>query len=482
MLFRNLPIQKKLMRVNLLISGVVLFVTCGAFFVYEYFSFRRTITQELLTLGQIISTNSKTALAFEDQEDATEILAALRAQRRIISACLYNQDGVVFARYPSNLAVASFTVKPQWEGYRFTAAYLEGLQPVMQGDRRLGTLYLKSDLKAMYERFRLYGIIAVLVMGVSFFLAYLLSRTLQRNISQPILDLVVTSTSISLKSDYSVRVEKQGNDELGLLTDALNHMLGQIQKQNQAMNDFNQNLEQKVRERTHELEVLNRELDSFSYSISHDLRAPLRAINGYMSIFSEDYHNKVDPEGQRLINIVLKNSKKMGRLIDDLLAFSKLGRKEISKTSFSMKSAVLNVWEDLSKMEAGRSIEFTLDELPDAWADAGTIHQVWVNLISNALKYSGNREKTIIHISFEKREKELVYCIKDNGAGFDMEYYNKLFGVFQRLHTQKEFQGTGVGLAIVQRIVERHGGKIWADSKLHEGATFYFSLPVADAV
>jgi len=201
----------------------------GSFFVYEYFLFRKTTIQELSTLGQIISTNSTAALAFEDKEDATEILTALKAERHIVSACLYNKDGVVFAHYPPDREITSFTAKPDWEGYRYTATYLEGLQPVMKGSRRLGTLYLKSDLKAMYDRFKLYGIIAASVMGVSFFLAYLLSRVLQRNISKPILDLVVTATAISHWRDYSVRAHKQGNDELGLLTDALNHMLEQVQ-------------------------------------------------------------------------------------------------------------------------------------------------------------------------------------------------------------------------------------------------------------
>jgi signal transduction histidine kinase len=476
-LFKDIPIQKKLMRVILIISGTVLFVTCTAFFVYEFYSFRKSKIQELSTLGEIISANSTAALAFDNREDADEILTALKAERHIVAACIYDKNGNIFAQYSIKISEKVFPVKPGREGYDFTTAYLEGFQPVVKGTRKLGTLYLKSDLRAMYDRFKLYGIIATLVIGVSFLLAYLLSRILQKNISKPILALAETAKAISYWRDYSVRVDKLGNDELGLLTDAFNRMLEQIQEQNLALSNFNHNLEQKVLERTVELEALNKELESFSYSISHDLRAPLRAINSYMNIFSEDYGEKVDEEGQRLMNIVLKNSQKMGMLIDDLLSFSKLGRKELTKTDFSMKDLVQNVWEDLSKMEADRYIEFTLDELPDVFAEKNTIRQVWVNLVSNALKYSGNKEKTSIKISFEKKEKEMVYFISDNGAGFDMEYYDKLFGVFQRLHSQEEFIGTGVGLAIVQRIIEKHGGKVWAQSKVDEGAVFYFSLP-----
>jgi len=475
--FKDIPIQQKLMRVILLINAVVLFVTCITFFVYEYYSFRKSATQEISTLGEIISANSTAALAFENKEDANEILAALKAEHHIVAACLYDKKGNIFSQYPAAAPLKIFPIKPGREGYGFNSNHLEGFHTVAEGTRTLGTLYLKSDLKAMYDRFKLYGIIASLVIGVSFLLAYLLSKILQKNISRPILALTETAKAISHWRNYSVRADKLGNDELGFLTDAFNQMLEQIEMQNHTLSEFNHTLEQKVSERTTELNALNKELESFSYSISHDLRAPLRAINSYMNIFSEDYSEKVDDEGRRLINIVLKNSQKMGVLIDDLLSFSRLGRKELSKTNFSMKEMVITVWDDLSRMEKARTIEFILAELPEAFAEKNMIHQVWVNLISNALKYSSNKGKAVIEISYEKKENETVYYVKDNGAGFDMKYYDKLFGVFQRLHSVQEFEGVGVGLAIVQRIIEKHGGKVWADAIPEEGAIFYFSLP-----
>jgi light-regulated signal transduction histidine kinase (bacteriophytochrome) len=165
-------------------------------------------------------------------------------------------------------------------------------------------------------------------------------------------------------------------------------------------------------------------------------------------------------------------------LIDDLLAFSQLGRKELIKTNVSMDQTVREIWEDLYKPEPGRTITLELKTLPDAYAEKSTIRQVWVNLISNALKYTKKQKETLIQISGEKKDGEIVYSIKDNGSGFDMEFYKKLFGVFQRLHSQEEFEGTGVGLAIVERIVQKHGGKIWAEGKVDEGATFYFTLMV----
>jgi light-regulated signal transduction histidine kinase (bacteriophytochrome) len=300
---------------------------------------------------------------------------------------------------------------------------------------------------------------------------------LQRAISKPILTLSETAKAIAVHHDYSVRAKKLGQDELGLLTDAFNQMLKQIQEQNSEIVSFSQNLEQKVKDRTIELEVANKELEAFSYSISHDLRAPLRAIHGYVNILSEEYANVLDDEARRLMSIIMGNAKKMGQLIDDLLAFSKLGKKELVKANVSMKDIVTSLWEELSKGEGDRKIELVLNNLPEVFADSNTIHQVWANLISNALKYTRNKERAIVEIGSEEKEQEIIYYVKDNGAGFDMAYYNKLFGVFQRLHSYKEFEGTGVGLAIVQRIIFRHGGRVWAQGKVDEGATLYFSLP-----
>ncbi len=239
---------------------------------------------------------------------------------------------------------------------------------------------------------------------------------------------------------------------------------------------FNMRLEQKVAERTQELEAANKELEAFSYSVSHDLRAPLRSVHGYMNIFSEEYSNKLDDEGRRLINVIIRNGQIMGQLIDDLLAFSHLGRRELICSIVSMKPLVETIIEDQKRMDPRREVDIRVADLPDAFADPTTIRQVWSNLISNAFKYTARKEKAIIEIGYEDKGDEVVYFIRDNGAGFNMDYYSKLFGVFQRLHSARDFEGTGVGLAIVQRIILKHGGTVWAEGKQNEGATFYFSL------
>jgi PAS domain S-box-containing protein len=247
-------------------------------------------------------------------------------------------------------------------------------------------------------------------------------------------------------------------------------------KAEERIRTFNTELEQKVKERTIELETANKELESFCYSISHDLRSPLRIIHGYSSILLEDYAKKLDAEAQRLGNGILSNTIKMGQLIDDLLDFSRLGRKDLVKRNVPMKNVVQGVWAEFQRHEADRTIDFQVDEIPEALADDVTIKQVWANLLSNALKYTRHKDKTIIQVGSEGKGSHVTYFIRDNGVGFDMRYYDKLFGVFQRLHSPDEFEGTGVGLAIVQRIIARHGGKVWAHAKPNEGATFYFNL------
>jgi signal transduction histidine kinase len=240
---------------------------------------------------------------------------------------------------------------------------------------------------------------------------------------------------------------------------------------------LNDELEQKVIERTAQLEAVNKELGSFSYSVSHDLRAPIRAINGYTKILLEDYAEKFDSDGMKVLYTIIQNSKKMGLLIDDLLAFSKLGRKQVTVSEIDMSNLVQVVLDEFL-LEDGENIpEFDIKILPPAQGDKSLIKQVWINLISNAIKYSRYKSKTNIEIGAYKKDHLVVYYVKDNGAGFDMQYYDKLFGVFQRLHSQEEFEGTGIGLAIVQKIVNRHNGTVWAESILNEGTSFYFSLP-----
>lgn len=224
-----------------------------------------------------------------------------------------------------------------------------------------------------------------------------------------------------------------------------------------------------------QLLAVNKELESFSYSVAHDLRTPLRSLHGYAEILNQDFESKLDEEAKRIIGNIKDNASKMGRLIDDLLSFSRLGQKEIQWRKISMSELTLDVLTEINKSVSHKA-DIRVDRLHDVMGDYGLLHQVMVNLVSNAIKYSSRAEKPIIQIASEAKNGEVTLSVKDNGVGFDMKYADKLFGVFQRLHTEREFEGTGVGLAIVHRIITKHGGKVWAEGKVDNGASFYFTL------
>ena len=235
------------------------------------------------------------------------------------------------------------------------------------------------------------------------------------------------------------------------------------------------NTERKAAEE--QAKAVNHELEAFSYSVSHDLRAPLRAINGYAQILREDLGDKLEQETARVLNNISANSKKMGQLIDDLLNFSKIGKRAVHKSDFEMSEIVRPIIDELLEGEKNRDIKLECGELGTARVDVGLMRQVWTNLLSNALKYTQKKEQTRIEVGSYVEGNSRVYYVKDNGAGFDMKFADKLFGVFQRLHDAEDFQGTGVGLALVKRIIDRHNGKIWVQAIENEGATFFFSLP-----
>lgn len=251
--------------------------------------------------------------------------------------------------------------------------------------------------------------------------------------------------------------------------------ISQRKKMEQEILELNRDLELRINERTRALKDANQELESFSYSVSHDLRAPLRAIHGYSQMLTEDYEPKLDQEGVRLLNAVKDNAKRMGQLVDDLLTFARLGKRTMSETAIDLTMLVHDILQDFSGTEKSGA-KISVHPLGTVFADVTLLRQVFQNLLSNALKYSSKKDRPEVEVGVINHNGVPAYYVKDNGAGFDMTYYEKLFGVFQRLHGQEEYEGTGVGLAIAQRIIHRHGGKIWAESRVGEGATFYFTL------
>jgi PAS domain S-box-containing protein len=239
---------------------------------------------------------------------------------------------------------------------------------------------------------------------------------------------------------------------------------------------LNADLEQRVKDRTVQLEAANRELEAFSYSVSHDLRAPLRAIDGYSQTIMEDYGPLLPDEGRRCLQRVCFAAQRMGALIDDLLAFARLSRQELNKCPIDTRKLVRSALDEVMAAWPDRRFDVCSDELPESFGDPALLKQVWSNLLSNALKYSRKQERAKVVIGCTRADGVDLFFVRDNGIGFDMRYAEKIFGVFQRLHCAEEYEGTGVGLAIVQRIVHRHGGRVWAEAAVDRGATFYFNL------
>jgi signal transduction histidine kinase len=497
-MLRRGSITRKLTTLILLISGTVVLLTCGTLLAYEVVTFRRAMVNTLTTLAQVVATNSTAALAFDNRADAANVLSALVADPHIVAAALYDADGRLFARYPSDLADAQLPSRAGASGARFTVSDLSLSQPVMTGTRQLGTLYLRSDLTAMYERFALYGAVMIGIIAMCGGVAIVLSTRLQRHVSRPVLALAETAEVVTRERDYSIRARRFNDDELGQLTDAFNSMLERVQEQDLSLRQgrdqlrqevderaraeeevraLNVNLERRVADRTHALAAANKELESFSYSVSHDLRAPLRHVLGYVELLQNELKGDVSDRGKRYMETIRAASAEMGQLIDDLLAFSRTTRSEMREVVVALDSLVHAVIASLEAATKGREIVWQIDPLPQVMGDPGLLRQVFVNLIDNAVKYTRMRAPARIAIGSTPSEDGFaVLFVRDNGAGFDMAYSQKLFGVFSRLHRAEEFEGTGIGLATAQRIVARHGGRIWAESAVDQGATFYVTL------
>ncbi len=290
-------------------------------------------------------------------------------------------------------------------------------------------------------------------------------------------------TEIIGEGNLNYRTGISSQDEIGKLSQAFDRMTEKLQATTVSRDALAAEVEERRRTETElkeqavQLEAANKELESFSYSISHDLRAPLRAIDGYARMILRTYEDKFDADTTRKFNDIRSNAQMMGRLIDDLLAFFRLGRKPLSISMVNMYDLANDVWKELQVINRDRNMTLVLQNIPCAYGDRTLIKQVYVNLLSNAVKFTKSRDEARIEVGGHTEADEDIFYVRDNGIGFDMAYYDKLFGVFQRLHIIDEFKSTGVGLATVKRIIQRHGGRVWAEGKETEGATFYFTLP-----
>lgn len=611
------------MRVIMFTCGTVLILTCAAFFIYEFITYRGISQQELSTLGEVIAANSTSSLAFDDKNDADEILSSLKAQPHIVAACLYNKEGKLFACYPKNLNPAGLPKTVYRDGYSFEHGFIYGYEPVVQGNDRVGTLYLRSDMQGVYRRFLLYGVIALLFIVVSIIIAYLISKRMQRAISLPILELAQIASLVSDKQDYSVRAVKHTNDEVGTLTDAFNHMLTQIQTQSEEIKKLNHGLEEKVALRTRELEKANltltqqnefiqaiidssvdviavfdkelryltlnktgaqiyqgnqsligrvitevfpalkdsemvnnlklafkgefihvdgykspvsglyfqnffiplknndgtidrvlvighditsimraneklqqvnvelersnRELEQFAYVASHDLQEPLRKIQTFSELSEKNI--QYPDILRRYLQKINSSASRMSELIRAVLNYSRLSIAETELEEVNLNNILANIKTDLELLIEEKKAVIDGKELPVIRANPLQVHQLFLNLISNSLKFSdrspqinisakivaGGEVKKSMMPRLLSHYLELTFM--DNGIGFEQQYAEQIFGIFQRLHSQSEYAGTGIGLSLCKKIMENHRGLIAVESTPGEGTCFYIYFP-----
>ncbi|HUS11804.1 MAG TPA: ATP-binding protein [Pyrinomonadaceae bacterium] len=490
-------IRRKLVLATLAATFAALVVTGAVLMIHELRNYRVAGISDLQTQAEILGRAAAPALAFDDPKAASEYLRLLKAKSEIVSAVIYNARGKQFASYTRRDMDLPVPALPESEGSRIEGQDIVLFKRVIENNEILGSVYLRADHKMLGRLMDYLGLLSI-VMLLSLGVVLPLSTWLHSALARPILDMAAVTRRVIESRDFSVRMNKTTEDEIGYLADSFNEMLTEVGRRTQALEasnqalvretaerqradeelrKFNAELEQRIASRTTQLEAANKEMEAFCYSVSHDLRAPLRAVAGYSQMLLEDHASALDDEGRRKANVVRDEAQRMGQLIDDLLAFSRVGRKAPQIVDVGMTELARKTYEDLNRLNSSVNVEFRVAALPCAKGDPALLAQVWANLISNAMKFSSKRDKPLIEVSAISDANEHIYFVRDNGAGFDPRYQSKLFGVFQRLHDASEFPGTGVGLALVQRIVARHGGRTWAESKPNEGATFYFTLP-----
>lgn len=481
--FRDLPIRNKLLLLMLLSSAAALLLSMIAILVYDSFDYAQQKVADLRTQAEILGQTSTAALSFNDTNAASEYLAALKAKPSIVAGALYNADGKLFAIYARE--DSHFTFPPvSTPGHRIAGDEVELFQLVSQGSQKIGTVYLRAQL-AQASRTSHFAGIVLLVMLASLAAGWWISTRLQGLISAPILEIASVAKEVITRKDYALRAGKRNDDEIGSLTDAFNQMLAHIQERDARLLAANQKLQAEIEERTqaqlalkHNMQELarsNAELEQFAYVSSHDLQEPLRMVASYTQLLEKRYADKFDEKGLLFLHYIVDGAKRMQQLIDDLLMFSRVGTrgKELQPLASeqAFNTAMLNLRPAIA--ESGALISH--DPLPEVLGDATQLTQLFQNLISNAMKFRGDKPPRV-HVGVTKQNNFWQFAVQDNGIGIDQEHFERIFVIFQRLHARTEYPGSGIGLAICKKIADRHGGRIWVESATGSGSTFYFTL------
>ncbi|MFC1671887.1 ATP-binding protein, partial [Planctomycetota bacterium] len=513
--FGNLPLKKKIIVIIMLISGMTGVLTTSIHTLSDVRERRATLARQLGRITEVIGYNSTAALSFGDADAATEVLSALRSESSVEFSCLYNKEGEIFAQYKgTGMTFAVAPPAPSDTGTTLSGDRLLILRKIMLDKEDIGAIFMQATLKTVNKRalrqILLHGLIAFAALGAAFLLALRLEKT----ISRPITDLTAVAGAISETQDFSVRAEKHHFDEIGVLVDRFNEMVTEVEKREAQLRESNVRLEAAVEERTsalqgeiderqnteaelmqyaQKLEHSNQELQDFAYITSHDLQEPLRKIQAFGDRLKTKLGDALTDQTSDYLSRMQDAAKRMRTLITDLLEFSRVTTNAKPFEMTSLKGIVDDVLSDLEIAISKSNARVQVGALPTLQADPLQMRQLFQNLIGNALKYCAQDTPPEVVVScampqsdtmvkFHKKAMEsggiCEIRVKDNGIGFEQKHAGRIFGMFQRLHGRGEYQGSGVGLAICRKIVERHNGTITAESVPNEGSTFRVRLPI----
>lgn len=476
--WRYWPLKTKLLFLTLFTSTLGIVLACTSLVFVENQNYRQQLESELHVIAGILAEQSSAALLFNDNEQLTNIISSLRKIETIKQACVFDASGMLMSALyiADDAGCPDFSQQPP---VGFVGDYYRLSLPVTFDEDTVGHIYLISHLEALRAHIQTFIFVAlgigVLIQVILVFVAF----KLQRVVSQPILELSGAAERIALEHDYSIRVPVYGNDELGRLGTTFNDMIGTIEQQNRRILESRDGLERTVEDRTSQLSLANKELEAFSYSVSHDLRQPLRAIEGFGRALEEDCANLLNETGKDHLRRIRAASVRMAGLIDGLLVLSRVSRQPMESQRLNLSEMLRDIAEELNDLSDPLPTEVCIQ--PDMWVvgDGRMLRIAFQNLLENAWKYSAKEEARVIEVSATSEANYIMIAIQDNGVGFDMRYVDKLFVAFNRLHTPSEFGGTGIGLATVNRVILRHHGSISARSEVGKGARFCVRLPVS---
>jgi light-regulated signal transduction histidine kinase (bacteriophytochrome) len=477
---RRRSIASMLTWMNLLASGIALMLVYVSFLGYNLYSLRDAAIASLSGEAQIVGSNSVSAIVFDDRASAETTLSALSHSSDIIAAAIYTTGDAPFAQYPANGAI-SMDRRPlaQTDNLAHWASGADILiasRIEFQG-KPVGVVYLQAHLGGLRRQAAQYGAIAAGVLLICLAVALLVGTVFRRLLAKPIVSLSSTARLVSRYRDYSLRfTPDRSYHELASLTEAFNEMLAEIQRRDAALVQARAGLELRVEERTAELKAANRELEAFSYTVAHDLRSPLQSINNICFLLEQN--GQVAPSGNTasMLAQLGLSVRTMSSMIDDLLDLSRSTSVPLESKQTDLSLLAASVLERLAMDQPERKVETVVARKCLVNADPGLMQIVVQNLLRNAWKFTGRTDHARIEFGRSQQGNVPVFFVRDNGAGFDQRFAEKLFKPFQRLHATSDFPGTGIGLATVEKIIRRHGGEVWAEGEVEKGATFYFTL------